>query len=275
MGNELDEKKVIESLAKAEHESTSDPSRVSRKVIEEDGSATYYDQTGARVKQPHQYKLSSRTIAQREEDLKDIERYFLRGLSYAAIAEALIEKRHSQGNEGYSITREMVTLDCKEVMVRWRESYLKDAGEWFDREMARLDKVEAEYWDAWERSKERKRLMEVEEIKYGGESLNPNEVSQEDIEDEWEEQDTLGKRRKKKKVPPRVRTKVTDTGSEGDVEYLKGVERVIDQRLKILGMGQTRNVNINWRKQAESEGVDPDELMGKMIEAFIKEGDKK
>ena len=112
--------------------------------------------------------------------------------------------------------------------------------------------------------------------------MNPNEVSDEyraslegEEEEEYLEQDAHGKRRKRKPVPPRTKTRVSDIEKLGDLEALKGVERVMDMRWRAIGLGQTRNVNINWRKQAESEGLDPEQVIAKLTEGFIKEAEKK
>ncbi len=255
------------------------PDLIGRKIIREDGEAAYYGQDGRPVQTPQTYALSSRTVAEREADLSFIENLFLRGYTFSDITEKLIEYRHSQGLENYTISKEMVILDSKEIMLRWQTSALKDAGAWFDKEMLSLDKLEAEYWDAWERSKARARFVETQRVEYGDQPMNPNEASipEETLEavDEYLEQDAHGKRRKKRQVPPRTIVSVTDNPMDGNPVYLQGIERVIAIKLKMLGIGQTSNVNINWKREAEKTGVDPDALMDKMVEGFLKEGEKK
>lgn len=252
------------------------PDMIGRKVIMEDGGAMYYGQDGREVKNIQLYALSSRTIAQREADISVIERLFLRGLTFGEITSRLIEQRHSEGLEDYTISKEMVMVDSKEIVHRWQQSALKDADAWFNQQMLKLDRLEAEYWDAWDRSKARTKLVETQRVEYGDQPMNPNEVTDGGgEEEEFVEQDAHGKKRRRKPVPPRTIVSVADNPLEGNPVYLQGIERVIQIKLKMLGIGQTSNVNINWKREAEKTGVDPDALMDKMVEGFLKEGEKK
>ena len=55
----------------------------------------------------------------------------------------------------------------------------------------------------------------------------------------------------------------------GAVAFLEGVERCIEMRIKVLGLEPAKNVNINWRKQAEAEGINPENVVNGLVEQFI------
>jgi hypothetical protein len=75
-------------------------------------------------------------------DRLEISRLYLRGLTQAEIAART------------GVSQPQISYDLRLVRQDWRDSALKEWGERLAEETARLDLVEREHWEAWERSKE-------------------------------------------------------------------------------------------------------------------------
>lgn len=82
-----------------------------------------------------------RNDAERARDLKTEARLYLRGWSQADIAEHL------------GVDRSTVTRDLQSLHEQWQQEALKDIDQVKQLELARIDRLEREHWDAWERSK--------------------------------------------------------------------------------------------------------------------------
>lgn len=130
-----------------------------------------------------------RTPTQRENDLQRIAALYLRGKRQADIAQEL------------GIAQQQVSYDLKEIHKRWRESTLIDINEAKQRELARIDELEIEYWDAWRRSCEEKTKTRTEKAATGATKASV-------------EKDTM----------------------LGNPAYLAGVQWCIERRCKIFGI---------------------------------------
>jgi hypothetical protein len=102
------------------------------------------------------------------------------------------------GDEGQST----VSRDLKAIKAEWRQSTLVDWNEAKGKELARLDRVEAEYWAAWERSKIEKESTRTKR-RTGGES-------------------------------PSDEAEVKKEKRDGDPRFLEGILGCIAQRCRLL-----------------------------------------
>jgi hypothetical protein len=148
-----------------------------------------------------------RTPFQREEDLVQITRLYLQGRTQRDIAEVV------------GVSQGQVNHDLKLIQTRWRESSIMDMNEAKQRELARLDILEREYWAAWEQSKnERTRAR----------------------------QQSDGKSRDGK--PNFVRATMEREQRDGNPAFLAGVMSCIERRCKLLGLDapvKQQNLNVN------------------------------
>lgn len=144
-----------------------------------------------------------RTTAERDAHRQRIAELYLRQWSQLDIANEL------------KISQPTVSRDLAAVQKQWRESAVLDMNEAKQRELARIDTLEREYWQAWEASKKDIVTTRQKGIKIEGREVDVKEV-------------TLEKR--------------TSTGNPA---YLAGVMSCIEQRCKILGLVAPPNVNIN------------------------------
>jgi hypothetical protein len=91
----------------------------------------------------------ARTPFQREQDLAEITRRYLRGETQAAIAQVL------------GLSQQQISYDVGTVRKRWQKAAAADMREIKARELAKIDELERTYWEAWTRSLEETRSKTV------------------------------------------------------------------------------------------------------------------
>lgn len=122
---------------------------------------------------------------------------YLKGWSYTAIADKL------------GITRDMVAYDLDKIRGEWAQSALMDFDKARAAELARVDKLEATFWDAWERScKGKKKTIQKQ---YN--TTNPGGGTGSQTSAAVESQETIG-----------------------DPRFLNGIMTCIERRCRILGL---------------------------------------
>lgn len=130
-----------------------------------------------------------RSTSQLTRDRRRIATLYLEGWLQADIAEEV------------SLSQSTVSNDLKALQRQWLESSLIDIDAAKAREIAKVDKLEREYYAAWRRSREDAETERIE-----GSSEGPS-----------------------KKV-------LTKKNQDGDPRFLAGVQWCIDRRCKILGV---------------------------------------
>jgi hypothetical protein len=96
-----------------------------------------------------------RTPEQRENDLVFCTDLFLKGYSYRQIAD-LLNQRNAKMGLDYAIVPPMrVYKDLKQLLINWKREHEENIDLYITKELSKLDKIETELWDAWERSKKR------------------------------------------------------------------------------------------------------------------------
>lgn len=133
-----------------------------------------------------------RSESQKAKHLAEIATRYLRGETQAAIASTL------------GINQSTVSRDLASLRQIWRDSAVRDFDELVAEQLAKIDALEAEYWQAWQRSVTVKETIRNES---GENSKGP-----------WNKSVT-------------AREVLL-----GDPSYLAGVERCIAARCKLLGL---------------------------------------
>jgi hypothetical protein len=133
-----------------------------------------------------------RDPAQLARDRRRVADLYLKGWIQADIAE---EVGLNQGT---------VSRDLKALHKEWLASALVDIDEAKSRELAKIDKLEREYWQAWERSQEDAETVTKKATETGG------------VE--------------------RKEGAIVTKGQAGDPRFLAGVQWCIERRCKILGI---------------------------------------
>jgi len=125
----------------------------------------------------------------------------------------------------FGVTQQQISHDLKVIYRLWRQSSIRDFDEIKQRELIKIDNLEKEYWNAWEKSKED---YEKTRKKYQDKQLK--ELQKEDMV------------------------------LSGDPRFLSGVQWCINKRCEILGINapvKTENTNIERKTVAD---LFPDEL---------------
>jgi hypothetical protein len=134
-----------------------------------------------------------------------VARLYLQGQMQSAISRAV---GVSQGQVSYDLTA---------IRAAWLASLVRNFDEAKAKELAKLDLLEHEAWSAWMRSQQ-PREMTLTEATEGGEVLAPD-----------------GTLRPK---PPTRKASVRREGQAGDPRFLERIQKCIDQRCAILGLGE-------------------------------------
>lgn len=111
------------------------------------------------------------------------------------------------------VTRQQVAYDLKIVEKRWREAALRDFDEARGVELAKIDALEHEYWQAWERSKKPKTQST--------QRTAPSKLGADDM-----------------RVTAGIRTEERD----GDPRFLDGVFKCIERRIKLYGLDEAEKI---------------------------------
>lgn len=142
-----------------------------------------------------------RTVTQQERDRRQIARLYLQGMYQADIADKL------------GLSQPTVSRDIQVLIDEWRIERVYDINEAKARELAKVDNLELEYWEAWHRSQENaeKEIKKAKGITKGGKAAN-QEIQ-----------------------------KVSE-GQTGDPRFLAGVQWCINKRCEILGVDAPKKI---------------------------------
>jgi hypothetical protein len=138
---------------------------------------------------------TTRAPLERERDLRETAALYLRGLTQHEIAQRL------------NVSRQQIGYDLKVLQRRWQESALADFNSKKAAELAKMDELERTYWEAWERSCQAREVTTQEKTQTGEGSTDE----------------------------PRRKVGVRKEPRDGNPEFLRGVERCLDMRCKIIG----------------------------------------
>ena len=137
-----------------------------------------------------------RSSAQIARDRRRISDLYLQGWLQADIATEI------------GVSAPTVSRDLKALQGNWLQSALLDFNEAKAQQLAKIDRLEREYWEAWARSCE-----DAETVRQEG-----------------------GPKSKDGKLLPPDKVVRTSKGQAGDPRFLQGVQWCIDRRCKILGV---------------------------------------
>src|SRR3990167_6975543 len=156
---------------------------------------------------------------------------------HIATAEGLYLSGHSQADIGQKIgvSQQQVGKYLRKLQAAW----LARLGEGLEsvkgRELARLDRLEREYWRAWERS-------------------------QEDAE-------TVKQKVSGKEPTAKVQAEKVSKGQSGDPRYLQGILGCIEMRLKIVGGFAPTKVDLTLQEVLEKNGLNPGDAFEQLVQA--------
>ena len=161
-----------------------------------------------------------RNRAEIERDRRRIADLYLQGWLQADIAKDI-------GVAQSTVSRDLVALHGE-----WKKSALLDFNEAKAQQLAKIDRLEREYWEAWARSCE-----DAETVRQEG-----------------------GTKSKDGKLLPPDKVVRTSKGQAGDPRFLQGVQWCIDRRIKILGVDSAQKLDIGDLTIHYTGNVNPDDL---------------
>jgi len=151
---------------------------------------------------PRKKGNTTRQPAEIERDRRRIAQMYLQGMLQSEIGEEL------------ELSQPTVSNELKLIQREWFAERINDVHERKMLELAKVDNLELEYWDAWRRSQKNAETRR-EEIggKYGGKEV------------------------------------FVEQGQVGDPSFLQGVQWCINKRCELLGLDAPgRNINLNLDK---------------------------
>lgn len=178
---------------------------------------------------------TKRTKFQIERDRVVMARMYLKGKTLREIADALA---FSDGRE-YKLSIQMIHRDMQIMSQRWVEMAIQNIGEVKGRELAKIDILELEAWQAWERSRveqKRSKTGRRETGEPGEAQATPAKVSK--------KTDSL---------------EVWKSEQHGDPRYLTTVQWCIEKRCKLLGLDAPQKMDVNWMSRIDWNMVTPEQ----------------
>lgn len=191
---------------------------------------------------------TDRTPVEEAMDRAEIARLYLMGYSSTEIAISISK------NRPYQLSTQKIGSEIKELLATWLENQLISFDIARARELAKIDKLETAYWQAWQGSLKPKVKTEVTGIKAKG---NGKDTTQ---------QDNI------KYAPERVVRKEEER--DGNYVFLTGVQWCINKRCEILGMNAPAEINIrDWRAEAKKHGIQVDEVFDSIVGKFVEQAE--
>lgn len=138
-------------------------------------------------------KMKRRATVTTDLDVLRLTELYLKGWSQRRIADEL------------GTTHQLVYYHLKKIRAEWKAEALQNIDELQSRELAKLDKLESTYWEAWDRS-----------------VLNSERKS--------ERTKTLDDGKQE------FTQEIVTEGRDGNPAFLAGIERCIERRCKLLGL---------------------------------------
>jgi hypothetical protein len=126
----------------------------------------------------------------------------------------------------FGISQQQISLDLKAIRAAWLQSAIRDFDAARAEELAKIDAVESEYWQAWERSKKDKEIAV---------------------------QETDGVLDEKTKRPRIKKGMLRKEGQSGNPAYLAGILSCIERRCKILGLDAPERFKIQWEELTDEQ----------------------
>lgn len=156
----------------------------------------------------------TRKAGERERDKQLIAPLYFKGYTFREIAETV------SATTGRTISHVTVFNDVKDILKESEEERTNFVNHQLTIELGKINKLEREYWEAWEKSKTDQKKKSVEK------------------KDDCEGDPTKGRKKSSTRV----------LGEEiinmGDPRYLGGIERCIEMRCKLLGINGTQKLDV-------------------------------
>lgn len=158
---------------------------------------------------------NKRNEKQKADDRTMIAGWMVQNKTVRAIMQLLNDENEQKG-KGYTLSIGQIAGDMKKVLQDWQDERKEFIDFVVDRELKKLDIIEAECWDAWEKSKQGKKTT-----KFSGGQITASAVSGGKIKERSLEE------------------------TSGDVKYLDKIFDCMDRRKDMLGYAAAKKVEFS------------------------------
>lgn len=175
-------------------------------------------------------KISTkRTKEQQQYDIAFCSELFLKGHTYRDIADKLNKHNKTRGLD-YTISHANIFRDMKQALIEWKKLRLTNIDDYVQAELSKLDRMEAELWEAWDKSKTGKQRRKTRNSK------KPNKLDAEVNEPEY-----YG-----------YSEDATET-SAGDPRFMDILLNIQQRRAKLLGFDAPAKVDVSVNRSGSTE----------------------
>lgn len=188
---------------------------------------------------------NKRTKTQILRDRAMISELLLEGRGPTEIMLALNKRRP------YNLSEGQIRYDIDVIEQEWIETKIRAFDKHRAIAIAKVEKLERTYWEAWNRSRRKKRKITKSESKSEGVGAEGDDFYQ-DSESRKEEVE----------------------GRVGDKDYLKGLQWCYEQYAKLTGAYKASKMEITWRERAKEYDLDPDKVVKDLQRQFVQAAKK-
>jgi len=182
--------------------------------------------------------MPRRSFHQREADLELINAWYLQGKSQRQIAEELGALRNELG---YEVSHQTISNDLAELRKRWQVTARTTRDKHIAQELARIDRLEAEYWKQYFDS-----MGEIVTITEHERTVTPDDEKPPKPKASNQATESAA-------IPLDIQRDVTKRREfhTGNPAYMAGIERCIQLRVSLLGLNApTKRTEVPWELQA-------------------------
>ncbi len=158
---------------------------------------------------PKQSTAHKRTPQERARDLQFIQDLYMKGKTHWQITQALNAKFYSAN----PLDRRMISYDIQKLVEEWKKRSVSEISNRKTIELEKIDNLEREYWDAWERSKDPAKTA----------TQRAGDITQ------------------------------TVRDSDGDPRFLQGVQWCIERRIKLFGLDEPSKAKVTFERMQDDE----------------------
>lgn len=159
---------------------------------------------------------TKRTDKQIEEDRTLISKWLLQNVSYREMIKKLAEHNKAAGKDYEIKSTGQIAHDVKAILKEWQEERKDIIDLVVDRELKKLDVIEAEMWAAWEKSKGGKRTTKINGGNVTSGAVGGGEIKERSIEDTF-----------------------------GDTRFMDKILSCMDKRKELLGYAAPKKVEFS------------------------------
>lgn len=187
-----------------------------------------------------------RTKAVKEEHMNAIAKLYVKGVTQMDMAKRL------------GVSQGQISTDLKKLLRQWETTRLDDIDRYKNEQLVRINIIEAEMHEAWEKSKITKKVV-INKSKSGKMLDDIDPVTGKKIKVQMDEYWRAGT--------------TEEEPIAGDMQYMNGMMWCVQERAKLLGLYAPKKI-ANTDPTGEHEAQSAKEILGDIIGGILKRAEK-